>query len=160
MAQDDKLTPDKIAALSKDQLDQLAYDLKLGGSDVETIAQTLGISSTRAQNSVRRIVKRNKQSNDIDKDFLVSMEFARLEFARIGLAKHVRAGNVRAINAWVKIGEAQRKMMGLDAPVKFAPTTPDGEGQYQPFDAEYRESLLDKIIAERSNGHSSNGKAA
>ncbi len=46
-----------------------------------------------------------------------------------------QAGDPHFIDSLSRIAEGERKMWGLDAPVKIAPTTPDGQESYPPLEA-------------------------
>ena len=58
------------------------------------------------------------------------------------------SNRLRALEVKIKASESLRKLWGLDAPVKIAPTTPDGEEQYTGLsDAELERELAAALAA-------------
>ena len=58
---------------------------------------------------------------------LRAMELARLDGLLEALAPAVDAGDIGAINSALRVAESRRKLLGVDAPVKVAQTSPDGK---------------------------------
>lgn len=74
------------------------------------------------------------------------LENARIEQALSAIWRAVVAGNVGAIDRLVKLQDRRAKLLGLDAPSKLAPTTPDGTKPYDPYDALSDDERLARVM--------------
>lgn len=106
-----------------------ALELRRTGMTFEDIAAQLGYSSrSGAYNAVNRYLQRIEYEGV---DELRKIEGERLDRAMLAIWPQVLNGDLGATNALVRIQERRAKLFGLDAPQKIAPTTPDGNAQYE-----------------------------
>jgi hypothetical protein len=63
-------------------------------------------------------------------DELIAGELARLDTAEAAIWGDVAGGSFGAIDRLLSIQERRAKLLGLDAPTKVAPTSPDGSEPY------------------------------
>jgi hypothetical protein len=159
----------KLAIL---QRRQKVADLLLQSWTQEAIAQELGTSQAQIAADLKKIRKAWQESSIRDFDAARDLELERL--ARIereawaawqrsqqpsqsatvngeaGSQKAKRTvkhqyGDPRFLDIALRCNEARRKLLGIDAPVKIAPTTPDG----QPLTIEERRIHINAILVER-----------
>lgn len=76
-------------------------------------------------------VIRELQKLDVERETgraeLVRLELERLDRMLLAIWQQVVSGHLGAVDRGLRISERRAKMLGLDAPTKVAPTTPDGE---------------------------------
>jgi uncharacterized membrane protein YccC len=72
---------------------------------------------------------------------LRQMELEKLEVAERAIWKQVQDGHHGAIDRWLRIAESRRKLLGLDMPLKVAPTDPKGDTPYVPHLDEFGEII-------------------
>lgn len=95
-----------------------AVNLKLAGLSYEQIADRLEISQSGVQDLVGRYVR----STRLPAEEIVVMrgvENARLDRAQLAIWPQVLAGDHKAIDLYLRINTARRRMNGLDAPVEI-----------------------------------------
>ncbi len=163
------VTPAKKLAIL--QRRQKVADLLLQSWTQEAIAQELGTSQAQIAADLKKIREAWRESSIRDFDAARDLELERL--ARIereawaawqrsqqpsqsatvdgeaGSQKAKRTvkhqyGDPRFLDIALRCNEARRKLLGIDAPVKVAPTTPDG----QPLTVEERRIHINAILAE------------
>src|SRR5262249_60655880 len=66
---------------------------------------------------------------------LRQLELERLDAMLMGIWSAASRGDLASIDRAIKIMERRSRFLGLDAPEKVAPTTPDGDTPYEPFEA-------------------------
>ena len=78
-------------------------------------------------------------------EHLRTLEALRLDEIQAKIWDKAIAGDYRAVDRVLRIMERRAKLLGLDAPVKVAPTNPSGDDPY----ASLSEEELDRILAEK-----------
>lgn len=134
-----KMTP-KRAAIAARQLERrgMALDLRKKGATYRQIAQALrgkppapkNYDMAAAYRDVAHELALVVQKNGETADEIRQIEIQRLDRLLTILDKLVIQGDIQAINTAIRLGESRRKLLGLDAPTKIAPTTPDGEKSF------------------------------
>lgn len=106
-----------------------ALELRKAGIPYHTIAQQLGYRSpSGAYKAILSALKRTLQE---PADEVRKLELTRLDAMLFALWQQVRSGNQGAIGRALDIEKRRAALLGLDAPVKVAPTTPDGSKPYE-----------------------------
>lgn len=118
-------------------------ELRLKGLSFAKIGLQTGISKQRAHQCVQEFLEESSEELKAMGEKIKIMELARLEHLQVGLWPRASRGDPRSIDTMLRIMERRAKLLGLDAPLKVAPTTPDGRGLHDvPDDAE-----LEEIVA-------------
>jgi hypothetical protein len=105
---------------------QRALDLRKNGATYRQIADTLAVSLQVAYEDVQRPLAELAALEQTSAEELRTMELMRLDAAQLALAPKMKLGDPQVVNAWVRVSESRRKLLGLDAPAKTALTNPDG----------------------------------
>lgn len=111
-----------------------ALELRKSGATYRQIGESIGISMQRAHQLVMDELDRLAQLRLGNVDELRRLELERLEMASIPVVAKLKKGDLRAAMVWIKLSESRRRLLGLDAPLKIAPTNIDGDKPYQPKD--------------------------
>ena len=107
-----------------------ALELRKTGGSYRQIGRALGVSQETAHKDVMHgLAELATQAHGHAEEYR-ALEVERLDVAILAVATLVRAGDLAAIDRWIRLSESRRKLLGLDLPVKVAPTTPDGEESY------------------------------
>lgn len=123
-----------------------ALELRKSGATYRQIGESIGISMQRAHQLVVDELECLAQLRLRNADELRLLELERLDMASIPTLAKLKKGCMRAANVWIKLSESRRKLLGVDAPVKIAPTNPVGDKAYQPMDlSRYTESQLARL---------------
>ena len=88
---------------------------------LSTISQDVGVIVARWQEEQVALVGQQRQ-----------VELQRLDVVLQAVWEKACTGDLFAIDRYLKIAERRAKLLGLDAPAKVAPTTPDGEKPWDP----------------------------
>lgn len=107
-----------------------AFEYCKAGMTYRQIAQKLGVSHTQIFKDVQSVLKEVRQETKESAEDLVDLEDARLKTTLLAIWPKVVKGELGAIDRAIKISESLRKLRGLDAPTKIAPTNPDGTKSY------------------------------
>ncbi len=110
---------------------QQALELRKQGYSYRALGAQLGVSQEMARLDVQRSLQTLAELERASADVYRTMELARLDMAMLAIAPGVTKGSIDAVNAWVRISESRRRLLGLDAPQKIAPTSPDGSAPYE-----------------------------
>lgn len=104
------------------------------------MADTLGVSLGTIAGDVKLLVKQwAREQSPEDRQKWLTIEVEKLGQMEFALANDCRHGNQGAIDRALRIMERRARLLGLDAPTKIAPTTPDGMNPYEGVsDAELR----------------------
>lgn len=101
-----------------------ALDLRMAGCTYQVIADQLGYATRdSAMKAVKAALK------DITREPALAvkeLELSRLDKALLYIWPQVQKGSLGAIDRFVKIQHQRAQLLGLYAPQKIAPTTPDG----------------------------------
>lgn len=77
------------------------------------------ISYKTVHNDIVKELKAIAEQTKGEAEHYRQIELTRLDMAMSAISKLVASGDVNAVNAWVKISESRRKLLGLDAPVQL-----------------------------------------
>jgi hypothetical protein len=103
-----------------------AFELRKQGYSYREIGATLGVSGKTVHEDVQRVLGELATQRLASAAEYVTMELEHLDMAQQALVQHLSSGDPSIINAWVKVSESRRRLLGLDAPAKTAITNPDG----------------------------------
>lgn len=107
-----------------------ALEMRLEGKTLAEIAEALGYSGPSGAAKALSAALSAVIAGPVEE--LRAVENARYDVALAGLWPEVKDGDVDSVNAFVKLSARRCKLLGLDAPTKIAPVTPDGTGPYRP----------------------------
>jgi hypothetical protein len=122
-----KTRPDNIAAQEK-CLDALG--LRKAGLSYAAIGKEIGVCRQRAYQLVVEAMDAMRAECAEEAEAVRVIELERLDALWVGNYPAAVSGDSSAINSALKIMERRARLLGLDAPTKVAPTTPDGEAAY------------------------------
>ena|SRR5579884_2523652 len=108
-----------------------ALTLRKAGFTFEAIGQALGISPQRAFQLVDEELRAISAQRAEQATELVRMEQERLDELQAAVWAKAKGGDLDAIAVVLKISARRSKLLGLDAPTKIAPTSPDGKDEYR-----------------------------
>ena len=119
-----------------------ALTLRLTGASYEQIAQVLHYyDRAGAWKAVEKALERTIQE---PADKVRAIELARLDRWLLAINAQIATGSLDAVDRGLKIMARRAALLGLDAPAKVAPTTPDGT---QPYDAAMRQKDVMALAA-------------
>ena len=104
-----------------------ALTLRKAGATYKQIGQVLGVSEQRAHRIVTIELRRLNRYRDESAAEVLRLELERLDQMFQAIWPAATAGDKDAINQVLTIMRRRAALMGLEAPRKIAPTTPDGE---------------------------------
>ena len=129
-----------------EELRRQALTLRRGGASFLSIANQLNCSKSTAHKAVSTALAALREENRKLALELQTLEADRLDTMQLGVWNDAVRGNIPAIQTVLKIMERRAKLMGLDAPTKVAPTSPDGNSPYH--HGAMSDAELDARIAE------------
>ena len=103
-----------------------ALERRKMGMSYRAIGDALGVSEKTAHQDVQAALASLAELEQASADEYRALELMRLDTALLALAPKLKYGDPQVVNAWVKVSESRRKLLGLDAPTKIAATNPDG----------------------------------
>lgn len=128
-----------------------ALELRKAGLAYTVIADKLGYATRGAAwAAVMRALKRTLQE---PADEVRALEVERLDALYLQMFSRAMKGDYGAVDRCIKISERRAKLLGLDAPVKVAPTSPDGSEEY----GAAKDTLLRKLSALADSGGAEGG---
>ena len=135
-------------------LRQQALTLRRGGASFQSIANQLGVSKSTAHKAVSTALAALREQNDELAKALQTLEADRLDVLQLGIWTDAARGDLAAIQTVLRIMERRARLLGLDAPTKVAPTSPQGDQPYQPgaMSAEERRARIAELEAKRNGG--------
>ena len=101
-----------------------ALELRKAGASYQKIGDALGLTRQRAFQLVSEGLGELNATCAQGADDVRRLELERLD--AILLSLYPQRGNPRVADTILRTMERRAKLLGLDAPVKIAPTTPDG----------------------------------
>jgi hypothetical protein len=107
-----------------------ALKLRIAGYSFTDIGRALHVSNKTAYYDVHRELAALDGPKAKMAERVLGLSLDRLDKAIVGLQVRVEAGEPNAVFALVKVEERRAKLLGLDAPTKVAPTSPDGGVEY------------------------------
>lgn len=127
-------TGTRRAAATATKLDRQAKALELrrAGLSYREIAAKIGIGKSQAQRLVEAGLEQVRDEVDAEARDLKAIELSRLDAMLSGLWPDARRGAHGAVDRVLRIMERRAKLLGLDAPLKMAQTTRDGEEDADP----------------------------
>jgi hypothetical protein len=113
-----------------------ALELRKAGAQYADIATTLGYAdASGAYRAVSRALAKLTAEPAAE---LRELELLRLDRMLQAIWEQVIRGSHGAVDRALRISESRRKLLGLDAPQKIAPTDPYGEEEYGTAAERYR----------------------
>lgn len=106
-------------------------ELRRSGSTLDLIGQAMGITRQRVHAVLKSELARTAAESAADADLLRALEVERLDCLLHGIWERAQSGNLDAVDRALKIAARRAALLGLDRPVKIAPTTPDGAEPYE-----------------------------
>lgn len=122
-----------------------AVALRIQGRTFAQIGTELRISAPRAYQLVRGALAMLTDNATEGAEHLRALEAMRLDELQVKVWEKAIGGDYKAVDRVLRIMERRAKLLGLDAPAKFAPTTPDGADPY----AGLSEAEIDRRLAEK-----------
>jgi hypothetical protein len=99
-----------------------AFELRKAGASYRQIGRKLGVSGKTAYEDVQRVLAELAEMRLASAADYVALELERLDAAQLALYQHLETGDPQIVNAWVKVSESRRKLLGLDAQPGTVPT--------------------------------------
>lgn len=131
-----------------------AAELKKMGFTYADIGKELGVSRQRAHQYVKEELEKLAEMTQGSIIALRQRSIERIDRMVLSLWSKAIKGDFQAIDRVVKLMEQEAKLLGLHAPQKIAPTTPDGESEYQPragMTPEERDARIAELLAAEQN---------
>lgn len=128
-----------------------AVRLRLAGATLEEIADKLGVTPPAVGKMLRRAITLWQQETEADVSELRALQYARLEKLLMNTVARIEDEGLSAIEAARKVLADERKLLGLDAPVRTDITT---NGESLNAIGETRERLLATVARIRTDGGS------
>jgi len=122
------------AVMGRAQKVARAVELRGLGMSYRAIAEALGWRSPATAHEVVQRAMRNLIREATAE--AVALEADRLDNYLRALAPRALAGDLEALDRAIRISESRRRLLGLDMPVKVAPTDPQGQREYVAGDDE------------------------
>ena len=119
-----------------------ALRLRGEGLSYRAIGERLNISPQTAWNDVQAALEIILVENAT---ILLRLELERLDSLQFAVWPQATSGDCRAIDRVLRIMERRAKLLGLDSPVKVAPTDPTGTNPYEAMSAEELRALAKEI---------------
>jgi AcrR family transcriptional regulator len=91
-----------------------AFDLRKAGASYRQIARKLGVSPQTIHEDVKAVLAELAEQRLSSAAEYVQVELERLDMAQLALYQHLDSGDPGIVNAWVKVSESRRKLLGLD----------------------------------------------
>ena len=129
-----------------------ALQLRKAGLSYATIGTQLHCTKQNAYRLVKSALDNLRTHCAEATETLRQLELERLDALLMGLWTPASRGDHAAIDRVLKIMERRARLLGLDAPAKVAPTSPDGEAPYDPLQAVQE---LDVLLAQMATRHES-----
>ncbi|MEO1082405.1 MAG: hypothetical protein AAFY29_22815 [Pseudomonadota bacterium] len=109
-----------------------AVRLRKRGKTYQFIADELGITKQSAHAAVQKAMKEIRTRRMEDTETLLTLELERLDMLLDALWDKAMNGQHMPIDRILKIMERRARLLGIDAPLKVAPTNPEGDEPYTP----------------------------
>lgn len=94
-----------------------ALDLRKRGASYRAIGAQLHVSEAQAHRDVAAALGALAKLEHASAAEYRSMELERLDLALLALAPKLAAGDPQIVNAWVRVSESRRRLLGLDQPI-------------------------------------------
>ncbi len=104
--------------------------LRQQGMSYPAIGKQLSISTTQAFRDVKSALA-YRIKIDVDKiEIERQLQEDRLDLALNAIWGRIKSGNLSATSELVRIEKRRAELLGLDKPIKIAPTNPEGDKEY------------------------------
>jgi len=110
-----------------------ALQLRKAGLSYEVIGRQLHCTKQNAYRLVKSALESTRKQCSEETENLRQLEVERLDAMLASLWTPASRGDHASIDRVVKLMERRARLLGLDAPAKVAPTSPDGEDAYDPL---------------------------
>lgn len=124
--------PKQLRVAPEERRAQVA-ELLLARKTQREMARELGVRLATINEDVAAIRAEWRERRAVAITEHVARELAALDAAERAIWSQVAAGKLLAVDRLVTIQTRRAALLGLDAPTKVAPTTPDGDRPYQPL---------------------------
>lgn len=123
-------------------------ELRMKGLTIRQIAEEAEVKVSPAQvhRDLERSMSELRKLELQEADELRTIELLRLEALQKALWDTAMGGDVGAVDRLIRLSERRSKLLGLDAPTKVAPTSPDGETEYQGMSDEQRTEAIARLL--------------
>ncbi len=128
MPRNNTTSPAKIAAASRRRD---AVELRMMGRTYGEIGAALGVSRPHAFRLVSAEIGRMAAEAQEATNALRALELDRLDAAQVAIWDRVTNVDFDAIDRLLKISARRCALLGLDRPVKVAPTNPAGDAEFE-----------------------------
>lgn len=91
-----------------------AFELRKAGASYRQIGRKLGVSGKTAHEDVQAVLADLVAQSLTSAAEYRTLELERLDAAQLALYQHLESGDPQIVNAWVKVSESRRKLLGLD----------------------------------------------
>lgn len=106
-----------------------ALELRKTGMSYRRIAEAMGLCNRqKAERIIKRALK-NVVTPGVEA--LRTLENERYDEAMVAIWPRVQKGDLESLHGFLRLSERRCRLLGLDAPAKLAPTTPDGLSPYR-----------------------------
>lgn len=92
------------------------FKLKKSGKTNKQIAEAMGITTASVAADVKIVLKKLQQQQLEDADLWRIMELERLDDIMTVLDSKVKEGDLASIDRYLRVSQARRELLGLDAP--------------------------------------------
>ena len=104
--------------------------LRCEGRSFREIEQIAGIPKSVANRLALAALAELRVRTSTDIEHAVTLELARMNEALNVVMPAIRGGDLAAVDRLCRLSERRSKLLGLDLPVKVAPTDPTGTREY------------------------------
>jgi DNA-binding NarL/FixJ family response regulator len=111
----EKLSPGVLKARLEDRRAEV-FRLKKSGKTNKQIAEELGVTTSTVGADVKIVLKKLQQEQVEDANLWRVMELERLDDIMTVLDVAVKKGDLAAIDRYLRVSQARRELLGLDAP--------------------------------------------
>ena len=127
MPRNNTTSPAKIAAAARRRE---AVALRMTGQTYAEIAAAFGVSRQQAHRLVTAEIAHMAAEAQEVTDGLRALELDRLDAAQVAIWDMAMRGDFGAIDRFLKLSARRCALLGLDRPVKVAPTNPEGDSEF------------------------------
>lgn len=114
-------------ALIRAQRDAQIIEARRTGKTGEEISAEFGVHTSTVYAICKRELQLHKAQMQADVSELVANELSLYAKIQEKIWPQCTAGDLKAIDRFMRISQARRELLGLDAPKRVIPVTPDGE---------------------------------
>jgi hypothetical protein len=116
--------------LTKAEQQAACLSLRRAGRSYAEISAATSIPKTTVYRLVHAALEDYRCRTQTDVDEHIALQIARLDSALAAITPKIEAGSLEACDRMLKIESRRAALLGLDAPTRLAPTSPDGKAEY------------------------------